>query len=78
LAASRATATAVQSRVNGVTTDFTEATSITNFNLFVFSRFAVGNNTDARLSFFSFGKALDLAALDTRVSALVTAIGAAI
>ena len=34
--------------------------------------------TDARLSFYSIGSFLDLALLDTRVSALVTAIGAAI
>jgi hypothetical protein len=34
--------------------------------------------TDARLAFYSIGESLDLAALDTRVSALITAIGAAI
>jgi len=35
-------------------------------------------NTDARLSFFSIGESLDLAALDTRVSSLMTALAAAI
>ena len=34
--------------------------------------------TDARLAFYSIGESLDLAALDTRVSNLMTAIGAAI
>ena len=39
-----------------------------------------GNNypTDARLAFYSIGESLDLTALDTRVSNLITAIGAAI
>ena len=34
--------------------------------------------TNARLAFYSIGESLDLAKLDTRVSALITAIGAAI
>ena len=34
--------------------------------------------TNARLAFYSIGESLDLDALDTRVSALITAIGAAI
>ena len=34
--------------------------------------------SDARLAFYSIGESLDLAKLDTRVSALITAIGAAI
>jgi len=34
--------------------------------------------TNARLAFYSIGESLDLAALDTRVSNLITAIGAAI
>ena len=34
--------------------------------------------TNARLAFYSIGESLDLAALDTRVSDLITAIGAAI
>jgi hypothetical protein len=37
-----------------------------------------GFYSDARLAFYSIGEALDLALLDTRVTALVTAIGAAI
>ena len=39
---------------------------------------ATAYNSNARVAFYSFGKSLDLAALDTRVSALITAIGAAI
>ena len=37
-----------------------------------------GSTSDARLAFYSIGESLDLAALDTRVSTLITAIGAAI
>ena len=47
----------------------------------VVSVFSYGGATaysDARLAFYSIGESLDLAALDTRVSALITAIGAAI
>jgi hypothetical protein len=39
---------------------------------------AYDNYSDARLAFYSIGESLDLAALDTRVSNLITAIGAAI
>jgi hypothetical protein len=38
----------------------------------------LGPYSDARLSFYSIGESLDLALLDTRVSNLMTAIGAAI
>ncbi len=56
-------------------------------NVFVFNTSALisgsvapGANTysNARLAFYSIGESLDLALLDTRVSALITAIGAAI
>lgn len=48
-------------------------------NYLVFSlTSAVGLHSDGRLAFYSIGPAIDLALLDTRVSALVTAIGAAI
>lgn len=39
---------------------------------------SITGHTSARLAFYSIGSALDLAALDARVTALVTAIGAAI
>ena len=45
-------------------------------NVVVFRGAAI--RSSARLAFYSIGEALDLAALDTRVSALITAIGAAI
>ncbi len=50
-------------------------------NLFVFARNTNGTPElygNARLAFYSIGESLDLAKLDTRVSALITAIGAAI
>ena len=47
-------------------------------NISVFSRGGTTAFTDSRLAFYSIGEDLDLAALDTRVSALITAIGAAI
>ena len=50
-------------------------------NNFVFCRSvngSAGSFTAARLAFYSIGESLDLAALDTRVSNLITAIGAAI
>jgi len=40
--------------------------------------FGTAGYADGRLNFYSIGESLDLAALDTRVSALITAIGAAI
>jgi len=50
-------------------------------SIFVFSR-NTGGSADtyspARIAFYSIGESLDLAALDTRVSNLITAIGAAI
>jgi hypothetical protein len=53
----------------------------TNDSIVIFG-IAIGGvlqgGTDARIAFYSIGEALDLAALDTRVSALITAIGAAI
>jgi hypothetical protein len=50
-------------------------------NIFVFNRNNVGipsNYTNARLAFYSIGEALDLALLDARVTALITAFGVAI
>jgi hypothetical protein len=43
----------------------------------VFSRNGV-DFSDARLAFYSIGESLDLALLDARVSALITAFGVAI
>ena len=52
-----------------------------NGNILVFTRgttASLSSPTNARLSFYSIGESLDLALLDTRVSNLMTAIGAAI
>jgi hypothetical protein len=49
--------------------------SPTSGNFFVFG---ASNSVEARLSFYSVGTALSLSALDARVSALVTAISAAL
>jgi len=50
-----------------------------NGNTYIFGRNAgVVSLTAARLAFYSIGESLDLAKLDTRVSNLITAIGAAI
>ena len=49
-----------------------------NGNLIVFATTSGNFPTDARLAFYSIGESLDLAKLDTRVSNLITAIGAAI
>ena len=54
--------------------------SPTSVDIAIFARSTVSPAfySDARLAFYSIGESLDLAALDTRVSALITAIGAAI
>jgi hypothetical protein len=48
----------------------------TSTNMLIFTRSA--NYTDARMSFYSLGEALDLAALETRVATLMSDIDAAI
>jgi hypothetical protein len=63
------------------TTDGTTSNANNTLDIFVYCRNVNGSAnslTDARLSFYSIGESLDLAALDTRVSNLITAIGAAI
>jgi len=70
-------------RGNGNNTTITQASETpTADDIFVFCRNS-GTDTPVvftanRLSFYSIGEALDLALLDTRVSTLMTAIGAAI
>ena len=54
------------------------STGISTGNYTVFSDNTPINHTNARLSFYSIGESLDLAALDTRVTTLMTDIGAAI
>jgi len=69
-------------RVNGTDTTYTTASETPfNGNVFVFGDNNAGSAAAlfaGRLAFYSIGESLDLALLDSRVSALVTAIGAAI
>jgi hypothetical protein len=69
----RSSSTIQQGRNNGTTVTNT-ATSQTPAS----ETLKVNQLSDARLAFYSIGESLDLAVLDTRVSALITAIGAAI
>ena len=78
----RTSSTATSVRVGGA--DFPETVTSqvpANQRLGVFAASdgqAVIDATDARLAFYSIGESIDLAALDTRVSALMTAINGAI
>jgi hypothetical protein len=78
---SRSNSTSYTARGNGVnyTTNITSQ-SPENASLLVFRRPSLSNPTYSlhRLSFYSIGESLDLVKLDTRVSALMTAINAAI
>jgi len=83
-ATQRIDASTVEVRANGATTVGTGIASSpgNDRSTFVFARNDVGTAnafTDARLAFYSIGESIsDLALLDARVSALVTAIGAAL
>jgi len=69
-------------RHNGSSTTNTDTSqSLANTNWLVFARTVGGSGekyTTTRLGFYSIGTSVDLSLLDTRVSALYTAIGAAI
>ena len=72
----RSNASTYTARNGGTVESITAASaSPTGGDLLIFSGINLSN---ARLAFYSIGEALDLAKLDTRVSALITAIGAAI
>jgi len=80
IAANRPSSTIIQTISGGAlpVSHSSSSTAPANENLFIFQK---GDNTqlnDARLAFYSIGESLDLALLDTRVSNLITAIGAAI
>ena len=47
-------------------------------SMFVFSRTQLTSRSDGRIAFYSIGESLDLALLDSRVTALINAIAAAI
>jgi hypothetical protein len=80
--ASRNSSATFDLRRNDQTVSFTGVTSETqsNENLFVYLRGGAGITaySDARFAFYSIGESLDLALLDARVSALITAFGVAI
>jgi hypothetical protein len=74
---SRTSSTVLRGRYGGATTVFTSTNSATNAEVIqIFRRGA--DYSDARLAFYSIGESLDLALLDARVTALITAFGVAI
>jgi hypothetical protein len=77
---SRSTSATYQVRIGGTTYTETRGSiaPASGTKYFVLSRQGTTSFTDARLSFYSIGESLDLAQLDTRVSALMTAIDGAI
>jgi len=78
----RTTSSASQIRSNGATTTSgVSSVAPPNRNAFVFCRNGPAGATSysaSRLTFYSIGESLDLTLLETRVSALITAIGNAI
>jgi hypothetical protein len=77
-ATNRSNSSTYQYRFGGVTGTITQTSETPDpSDVLVFSR-SDGFATNARLSFYSIGESLDLAQLDTRVSALMTAIDGAI
>ena len=79
---SRSASGSYTARVSGSSATISStSTTPNNINLFVFCQNNQGTAasfTNARLAFYSIGESLDLAKLDTRVSALITTLGAAI
>ena len=79
---SRSSASTFNIRYNGTTNASNIASATPTSSPILAYRFktfgGITTYSSARLSFYSIGESLDLAALDTRVSALITAIGAAI
>ena len=79
---SRAEASVYISRNNSINVTHSSASVAADAqNIFVFARNlsgSVNSIINGRLSFYSIGESLDLAFLDARVTALVTAIGAAV
>ena len=78
LGISRSSSSSFDTRQYGTTSN-TSSTSVTPTAV-VYYVLGVGNSTNfnGRASFYSIGESLDLALLDSRVSTLMTAIGAAI
>jgi hypothetical protein len=79
VATNRSSSTNYTRRANGAQDSRTETSqSPSSFDLMVFSATGGAFPTNARLAFYSIGESLDLALLDTRVTALIDAIAAAI
>jgi hypothetical protein len=64
-------------RVGSTSTVSNTSATPANENITVFARGGADRFSNSRLAFYSIGESLNLALLDTRVSALITAIGAA-
>ena len=79
LGMSRALSTSFSARALASTQVYSRTSQVPlDRSIQVFIRAGDSNYGDQRLAFYSIGESLDLAALDTRVSNLITAIGAAI
>jgi len=82
IAGSRSASNLVNWRVSGNSGTFsTGSDSDTYPSIFVYGRNSGGTNgnySNARIAFYSIGESLDLALLDARVTALITAFGVAI
>jgi len=79
LGATRSAASDFTARVDGANaTALISSDAPNSISTYIFCRNGNAVFSNARLAFYSIGESLDLAALDTRVSALITAIGAAI
>lgn len=79
-AVNRSNSSNYQYRISSTTTTVTRSASATAPGTGTITIFSRGNafHTTARLAFYSFGQSLDLALLDTRVTALINALAAAI
>jgi hypothetical protein len=76
---SRSASGSFSGRASGSTTSFTRTSQTPpSGNIHVFNRNGDAAYGGQRLSFYSIGESLNLALLDTRVSALITAFGVAI
>ena len=82
MAVTRSSSVSYSYRANSTTTTSSVSSNANiSLNVFVFCRNLNGSPsqpTDARLAFYSIGENLDLALLDARVTALISAIGVAI
>jgi len=76
---SRSSSSTIYTRIGGaIASQLVGSSAPDAIPIYVFSRGVNDFPTASRLSFYSIGESLDLALLDTRVSNLMTAIGAAI